>query len=101
MNADFDNYGGARADEIELLHEILTDLRQLTAWVRQDSRDLDDMELRAEHDLEAGAVSPLAYAIDIEEIRRGREVAICCLRDYERQHKIVVRRLIELQATTK
>lgn len=105
MDADFDNIDdsteGTNGAEIELLQGLLADLRELANWARQDGRDLDDMELRAADDLDADAVSPLGYAVDMEAIRRGRDVIVCCLRDYERQHKLALHRLIELRATTK
>jgi hypothetical protein len=80
----------------EILEEIVTDTRKLIVETRNSRKEWRDLLKDVESLHAEGKTTKLTYDIDKERLRRTGQDIDCCLRSLDRQMKIALKKLSEL-----
>lgn len=81
----------------EILEGIVADTRQLIADTRANRKEWRELVEEVETTYKRGEMTQLTYDINKERLRRSSEDIDCCLRSLDRQMKIALQKLRELE----
>ena len=83
--------------DAEILKDILEDLADLVRQTRQSSKELRQIELELKQALAQKQITQFSFDIKAEQVRRSHQDIDFCLRSLDRQRKICLEKLRELE----
>src|SRR2546430_2615732 len=84
-------------NEREILEEIVADTRRLIHDTRANRKEWHELVAEVDATFERGEMTKLTYDIHKERLRRSGQDIDCCLRSLDRQMKIALQKLNELE----
>jgi len=83
-------------DEEAALKDILKGISELIADTRGQRGEINQLRTELDQKHSAGQVTDLYYALCMENLRRNNQTVDYCLRSLDRQKKIAISKLREL-----
>ncbi|HTE22179.1 MAG TPA: hypothetical protein VK674_03995 [Candidatus Limnocylindria bacterium] len=87
----------AKQNEREILKDILHGIRDLIRQTRTNRQELQKLEAEIVQLHDAGHMSDLFYDIEMERARRAHKSVNYCMKSLERQKKVALWQLKELE----
>ncbi len=84
-------------DDMSILEDIITDINQLITETRQTKKELKMLEEEVKQQYDTGKMNDLDFTISKERLRRHSQNIDYCLRKLEREKKIAITKIQELE----
>ncbi len=84
-------------DETEILRDILRGVKELMIETHRQRKEVRELWDEVELQYQGGIMSELTFAVEKEQFRRTNENIDYCLRSLDRQKKIALNKLQELE----